>query len=127
MTIFSRGMMAILAAAFMVASGAAWAGGGDAARGKKVYNKCKACHATKAGKNRVGPSLFDIVGKKAAGVPKYKYSSAMKKSGLTWDEATLDKYLKKPKGLVKRTKMTFAGLKKQKDRDDVIAYIKTLK
>jgi len=101
---------------------------GDPVKGKKVFKKCKACHTVdKDGKNLVGPNLFGIVGKEAAQREGYKYSPAMINSGLTWDEATLDTYLTKPKALVKKTKMTFAGLKKAKQRADVIAYLKTLK
>ncbi|PCI51209.1 MAG: cytochrome c family protein [Alphaproteobacteria bacterium] len=100
---------------------------GDAVKGLKVFKKCKACHtADEGGKNRVGPNLFGIVGKKAAQREGYKYSKAMIASGLTWDEATLDTYLTKPRALVKKTKMTFAGLKKDKQRADIIAYLKTL-
>ena len=98
---------------------------GDAKKGKKVYNKCKACHTIKkGGKNRVGPNLFGIVGRKAAQVKGFKYSKAMKNSGITWDEATLNKFLKKPKKLVKKTKMAFGGLKKDSQRADLIAYLK---
>ena len=95
----------------------------DADKGKKVYNKCKACHALKAGKKKVGPSLHGIMGKEAAKMKGFKYSKAMKKSGVTWDEATLDKFLTKPKKFMKGTKMSFAGLKKEADRANVIAYI----
>ena len=116
-----------LAAALALASGSAMAAG-DAAKGKKVFKKCKACHTVnKGGKNRVGPNLFGIVGAKAGSVQGYRYSKAMKGSGLTWDEATLDKFLKKPKKLVKKTKMRFPGLKKDSQRADIIAYLKTLK
>lgn len=116
-----------LAAAVALASGSAMATS-DAAKGKKVFKKCKACHTVnKGGKNRVGPNLFGIVGSKAAAVKGYRYSKAMKASGLTWDEATLDKFLKKPKKLVKKTKMGFSGLKKDSQRADLIAYLKTLK
>jgi len=96
----------------------------DATAGKKVFKKCKACHSVKAGKRKVGPSLFDIVGQKAATAKKFKYSKAMRKSGVTWDEASLDAFLKKPKKFMKGTRMSFAGLKKQADRDNVIAYMK---
>lgn len=100
---------------------------GDAVKGKKVFKKCKACHTVdQGGKNLVGPNLFGIVGAPAAQKEGYKYSAAMIDSGLTWDDATLDLYLKKPKALVKKTKMTFVGLKKDKHRDNVIAYLKTL-
>jgi len=116
-----------LATAMALASGSAMADG-DAAKGKKVFKKCKACHtADKGGKNRVGPNLFGIVGAKAGAVAGYRYSGAMKESGLTWDEATLDKFLKKPKKLVKKTKMSFSGLKKEDQREDLIAYLSSLK
>ena len=115
-----------LASAMALTSATAMAAG-DAAKGKKIFKKCKACHSIKAGKKKVGPSLFGVVGSKAGTVKGYKFSKAMKNSGLTWDDATLDKYLFKPKKLVKKTKMIFKGLKKKSQRDDVIAYLKTLK
>ena len=100
---------------------------GDAVKGKKVFKKCKACHsADEGGKNRVGPNLFGIVGAKSAQKAGYKYSKALKAADLTWDEATLDTWLTKPRAMVKGTKMTFAGLKKPKQRINVIAYLKTL-
>ena len=116
-----------LAAALALASGSAMASG-DAAKGKKVFKKCKVCHnVNKGGKKKFGPNLFRIGGAKAGAVKGYRYSKAMKASGLTWDEATLDKFLKKPKKLVKKTKMRFPGLKKDSQRADIIAYLKTLK
>ncbi|MBL4802560.1 MAG: cytochrome c family protein [Emcibacter sp.] len=100
---------------------------GDPVKGKKVFKKCKACHTVdEGGRNLVGPNLFGIVGKQSAQREGYKYSKAMTAAGLTWDEATLDTYLLKPKALVKKTKMTFVGLKKEKHRVNVIAYLKTL-
>jgi cytochrome c len=99
---------------------------GNAAKGEKVFNKCKACHTVEqGGKNKNGPNLFGVVGKKAGSVEGYNYSKAMKNADLTWDEANLDEYLKKPKAFVKGTKMSFVGLKKKKDRENLIAYLKT--
>jgi len=97
---------------------------GDAEAGKKVFNKCKACHALEEGKNKVGPTLHGVIGRPAAAVKGFKYSKAMSESGLTWDEATIKKYLAKPKDLVPGTRMAVAGLKKEDDIEDVIAYIK---
>ncbi len=101
---------------------------GDAANGEKLFKKCKACHTVDAGgKNKVGPNLHGIYGAKAAAVEGFKYSKALQESGITWDDANLDQWLLKPKSLVKGTKMIFAGLKKDDQRADVIAYLKTLK
>ena len=97
----------------------------DLKKGKKVFNKCKACHTLKAGgKNKVGPNLHGVMGRKAGLVEGFKYSEAMLKSGITWDDATLDKYLTKPKKLVPKTKMRFAGLRKKSQRENLIAYLK---
>lgn len=98
----------------------------DLDAGKKVFNKCKACHAVGEGaKNKVGPQLNGIVGAEAAKVEGFKYSKAMIESGITWDEATLKEYLVKPRDLVKGTKMAFAGIKKDEDITNVIAYLKS--
>ena len=120
-----RILTAALALAFaaMLGSGAALAEG-DAAKGKKVFNKCKTCHTFDPGKKKIGPHLKGIIGRKSASVEGYKYSKAMKAADVTWDEETLDEYLKKPKAFIKGTKMTFAGLKKESQRQDVIAYLK---
>ena len=97
---------------------------GDAAAGKKVFKKCKACHSLEEGKKKIGPSLYGVIDRAAAAVDGFKYSKAMKGSGLTWDEETLAKFLTKPKALVPKTKMSFAGIKKEADIANVIAYIK---
>lgn len=96
---------------------------GDAAAGKKVFAKCAVCHVVDKPQNKVGPSLHGVIGRPAGAVEGFKYSDAMKNSGLVWDEATLDQYLENPKGFVKGNKMAFAGLKKPEDRANVIAYI----
>ncbi|HTN15810.1 MAG TPA: c-type cytochrome [Sphingomonadaceae bacterium] len=91
------------------------------------FNMCKACHSVEKGKHGIGPSLAGIYGTKAGDIPGYEFSKPMKESGLKWDEATLDKYLTDPRGTVPGTKMSFAGLKDEAKRKDVIAYLKSLK
>ena len=102
---------------------------GDAANGEAIFNKkCKVCHTTAKGeKAKIGPNLYGAHGSKAAQKEGYKYSKGIIDADLTWDDATLDAYLLKPRDVVKRGKMIFAGFKKQTDRDDVIAYLKSLK
>ncbi len=112
-----------LALAAGLGSGAALAAG-DAAAGEKVFKKCKACHSFDTAKKKIGPHLNGVVGRKAGSVEGYKYSKAMKAADITWDEASLDEYLKKPKAFLKGTKMSFGGLKKDAQRADIIAYLK---
>ncbi|MDH3241462.1 MAG: cytochrome c family protein [Alphaproteobacteria bacterium] len=121
------GVLAATLVVGMMASGGSALADGDAAKGKTVFKKCAICHDVREGKNKIGPSLFGVFGTKAGEVKGFRFSPAMKKSGLTWDEATLDKYLENPRKTVKGTRMVFAGLRSKKDRDDVIAYMKTLK
>lgn len=101
---------------------------GDVEKGEKVFRKCKACHTVEDMTNKVGPSLQNIVGRQAGTVEGFNYSKAMKtagEEGLTWTEENIDKYLADPRGFVKKNKMAFVGLKKESDREDVIAYLKT--
>ena len=101
---------------------------GDAVAGKAVFNQCKACHQVgPEAKNGVGPVLNGIVGRKAGEVPGYNYSDANKGSGLTWDEATLRVYLTDPKAKVPGTKMIFPGIKREKQLDDLMAYLVGIK
>lgn len=98
---------------------------GDAMAGAKIFKKCMACHmAGPDAENSVGPALNGIVGRKAGTYPDYNYSSAIRDSGLVWDEPTLTAYLRAPRKVVPGTRMTFAGLKKDKDIADVIAFLK---
>jgi cytochrome c len=97
---------------------------GDAAKGKQVFAKCQACHSIEAGTNKLGPSLHGLIGRTSGSIDGFRYSDAMKNAHLTWDEATLDKYLASPKTLVPGTKMVFPGLPKEEDRLAVIAYLK---
>jgi cytochrome c len=100
---------------------------GDAAAGKVIFTKCMACHSPDAGVNKVGPSLHGIVGRPSHSVADYSYSDAMRAYNVTWDAATLDKYLVDPRGIVPGTKMIFAGIKKDQDRQNLISYLGTLK
>ena len=97
---------------------------GDAAQGKAVFVQCRACHSLNEGQNGVGPSLHGLLGRKAASLPDFRYSPSMQRSGLTWDEATLKRYLPDPQALVPGTKMTFVGIKDPEQLDDLIAYLK---
>ncbi len=93
--------------------------------GEAVFKKnCALCHTVEAGKNKIGPSLAGVVGRKAGSVAGYTYTDANKNSGDTWDEATLEIYLQDPRKFVPGTKMVFAGLKNADDRKAVIAYLK---
>ena len=98
----------------------------DVDNGAKVFKKCMACHAIDD-KNKIGPSLKGIVGRKAATVEGFKYSDAMLAKGaegVVWDEATLATYLPDPKAFVPGTKMAFPGLKKPEEVTDLIAFLK---
>ncbi len=98
----------------------------DIKAGEKVFRKCKACHtADPDGRNMTGPNLYGIVGRKVAAVEGFSYSSAMAEYGGEWTPERLDAYLTKPRAVVKGTKMSFAGLPKDKDRINLIAYLNT--
>ena len=117
------GLASLIAGILLLGSQAALAEG-DAAKGEKIYKKCKSCHSLEAGKKKVGPSLNGLFGRTAGTVEGFKYSAAMKDSGIVWDEETLNTFLEKPKDMVPKTRMAFPGLKKEQDRMDVIAYLK---
>ncbi|MBN9254942.1 MULTISPECIES: cytochrome c family protein [unclassified Mesorhizobium] len=107
----------------LLCAGTAFAAG-DPAAGQASFKVCQACHAIGPGAvNKVGPVLNGVVGRAAGSAEGFNYSAAMKSSGLTWDEATLTKYLTSPRDVVKGNKMAFAGLKKPEDVANVIAYL----
>lgn len=101
----------------------------DAAEGEKVFRRyCTACHITAAqGPKRLGPTLAGLVGRKSGSVEGFRYSEANKKAEITWSPQTLDPYLKDPKGVIPGTIMAFAGVKKDDERANLIAYLQTLK
>ena len=96
----------------------------DPVNGKKVFKKCVACHSLQEGKNKIGPSLYNLLDRKAGSVKGYKYSKAMKNSGVVWDEESLDKFLTKPRKFIPKTKMSFRGIKNKSLRDDLISFLK---
>jgi cytochrome c len=96
----------------------------DAAAGKTSFNKCLACHAVGDGaKNKVGPQLNGLDGRKAGTAPDYSYSDANKNSGITWNEAAFKEYIKDPKAKIPGTKMVFAGIKTENEINDLWAYL----
>jgi cytochrome c len=123
-------MRLLMFAAFVgcVAGGACGpASAQDAAAGKAVFqSQCSICHSVQPGRNMIGPGLFGVVGRPAGKEPGFHYSTANRDSGLTWDAATLDRYLTSPSTVVPHTIMTYAGLKDAKKRADLIAYLSTL-
>jgi cytochrome c2 len=107
---------------FSIASSAK--GAGDAEKGKVVFEKCAACHSLEPGKNDNAPSLAGIFGRKAASED-FRYSAAMKRSDVTWDEKSLDSFLEDPQGFIPGNRMPFEGLKDQTDRENLLEYLKT--
>lgn len=99
---------------------------GDATAGKRVFVKCLACHVVAEGQNRVGPSLYGIIGRPAGSIAGFNYSAANKSSGITWTEQVMFEYLKNPQAYIPGTKMVFPGLPSGQDRADVIAYLKSV-
>jgi cytochrome c len=99
---------------------------GDAAAGQQVFARCLACHSTAPGENKIGPSLAGVFGRKSGSEPGYDYSPALKAANITWDEHTLDQFLANPAADVHGTKM-FISVPDATDRQNVIAYLKTLK
>ncbi|WP_245450141.1 c-type cytochrome [Chelatococcus asaccharovorans] len=98
----------------------------DAAAGEVVFRKCRACHQVGEGaRNLVGPQLNGVIGRPAATVEGYSYSQAMKESGITWDEANLKHWMQNPRDVLRGTKMVFAGLPKDEEVANLLAYLKS--
>ena len=97
---------------------------GDLAHGEKVFKKCSACHSIKSGGgNKIGPALYNVVGRKVGALDDYKYSKALAEYEKNWSFEELNGFLLKPKDWIKGTKMAYAGLRKEKDRASVILYL----
>jgi cytochrome c len=114
-------------AGLLLAGSATAALAADPAAGEKIFKtQCGICHAVVAGQNRIGPTLFGVVGRPAGSVPGFNYTADLKKLGVNWDAATLDKYLTDPRAMVADTSMIYAGLKDDAKRADLVAYLETL-
>ncbi len=120
-------MTRTLIAGLLLAGSATAAVAADPAAGEKIFKmQCGICHAVAAGENRVGPTLFGVVGRRAGSVAGFNYTADHKKLGITWDAANLDKYLANPRAMVPDTSMVYAGLKDDAERADLVAYLETL-
>ena len=117
-----RGISLIWAMALLAAAGSARADG-DAARGEKRFEECGACHKLAAGENEIGPSLHGVFDRKAGEVADFRYSPALRRSGITWTAQTLDTFLADPQKVVPANRMPYAGMPEASDRADLIAYL----
>jgi len=117
--LIAGGLVAFLA----LSSGAAQAQG-DPAKGERLFARCRACHALEAGQNKVGPSLHGVFGREAGTVEGFNYSDALKSADIVWNEETMDHWLENPREYIPGNKMVFPGLRKEQDRQDIIAYLK---
>ena len=98
----------------------------DATLGKEKYQDCVSCHSIKPGENLLGPSLFGVYGRKAGAVEGYRYSNALKKSGITWNEDFLNRYIADPQGVIPGGRMPYSGMPDAQGRKALIAYLMTL-
>ena len=112
----------VAAAAFILATGVAHAQG-DPKRGEKVFENCRACHATDGGANEVGPALRGVFGRRAGERDDFHYSPALKRSGITWTPQTLDTFVADPQKMVPANRMPYDGLPDARDRADLIMYM----
>jgi cytochrome c2 len=113
----------MIAAIVLLATAAAARAEGDAARGEKRFEECATCHTTERGVNNVGPSLSGLFERKAGEIAEFRYSPALKKSGITWTPQTLDTFIADPQKQVPGNRMPFAGMPDAGDRADLIAYL----
>jgi cytochrome c2 len=123
MTVAASRAIARLAAIVLVAAASAAHADGDAARGEKRFEECVACHSTERGANAVGPTLHGVFDRKAGELADYRYSPALKRSGITWTPQTLDAFIADPQQVVPANRMPYAGLPDAGARADLIAYL----
>lgn len=117
-------MRIVFVAAIVIVAATGTAVAQDAAKGEQVFTVCRPCHAIGPGAvNMLGPELNGLDGRHAGSVPNYPYSDANKKSGIVWNEATFEQYVKDPQAMVPGTKMFFAGIKDQQQINDLWAYV----
>jgi len=112
--------LTMMAVAAMSAAGVAHA---DVKRGEKLFEECRACHAVERGINGVGPDLHGVFGRRAAALDEFRYSPALKKSGITWTRQTLDAYVADPQKAVPANRMPYGGMPEAKDRADLLEYL----
>jgi cytochrome c len=117
--------LGLITGAALVALTASQAGAADTEHGKALYQACAACHAE--GGNGMGPNLKGVFGRKSGALEDYRYSPAMLRANLVWDEANLKAYIANPQAKIKGNRMPFGGLTEPNDLDDVVAYLKILK
>jgi cytochrome c len=115
--------LAVPAIAMLLAATGVARADGDAARGEKRFDECVTCHSLEEGVNGVGPSLHGVFGRKAGSLDDFRYSPAMKRSGLTWTPQALGTFIADPQLTVPNNRMPFAGMPEAADRDDLIAYL----
>jgi cytochrome c len=123
----SQLILGATAAALLFALGNSPAVAADAAHGKVLFQKCAECHSGAATGDNVGPSLKGVFGRKAGALEDFRYSHAMRRSGIVWDAQNLKEYISNPQGKVRGNRMPFQGFAKPSDVDDIVAFLKTYK
>ena len=108
----------------LLAGGSAAQAEGDPAAGQRVYNTCRACHVVDQEQNRVGPHLVGIFGREAGAVEGFNYSPALKESGIVWDEESIAAYVADPRGFIPGNRMAFAGVRREADIENLLAYLR---
>jgi cytochrome c len=115
-----RMTLTLLMAPLLVAAARA---DGDPVRGEVRFQECAACHRLESGVNEVGPTLHALFTRKAGELADFRYSPAMKRSGIVWTAETLDKYIADPQGMIPANRMPYAGMTNAGDRADLVAYL----